>query len=218
MMPLIFAFEDPNVRLALGHTETIEAKVLHVAKEGSCKGSCADVTYGFSPLGGPEYRATRSVCPRSAYFTVRPGEPIPVKYLVSDPSVNAVAGETGTNPGFYAGFLLFPVFAIVFFVPLFLPQLRRVLRDRSLFRKGRIARGTVLFVKQSAGWTWPGWPGSSASEVFIQYQLPSGAPAEAIASCQSDWLLRQLAPGISVHIAYLPSQPSRAVLLDAYIR
>ncbi len=218
MMPLIFAFEDPNARLALGHVETVEAKVLDVARDATCKGSCADVTYAFSPLGGPEYRATRSVCPRSAYFTIRPGETVPVKYLVSDPSFSAIAGETSTNPGFYAGFLMFPAFALVFFVPLLLPQFRRVVRDRSLFRNGRITRGTVVFVKPSAGWTWPGWPGSSASEVFIQYQLPSGATAEASAQCQSDWLLRHIAPGTTVHIAYLPSRPSRAILLDAYVR
>lgn len=169
-------------------------------------------------MGGPEYRSVESVCGGSPYFNAAVGQLIPVRFLVSDPSVSAIAGERGGNPTPYLMFLLFPLFGLLFFAPFLLPQLRRVLRDQRLFRRGRVVRATVSFVKQNVTSSWPGWPGSAVSEVFVSFQSSSGVPLEARAACQDEWLLTHLSPGSAVHIAYLPSRPARAVLLEAYLR
>lgn len=218
LMPLFLMFEDPKARLTLGRSETTSGKVVHVAEGDACRGRGREITYTFVPLRGPEYHASRSVRSGSPYFNVRPGDSIPVKFLVSDPSVSTIAGEADTDPGLYFAFFFFPLFAVLIFGPLFLPRLGQVFRDRRLFRRGRVAHGTVLFVKQSVASTWPGWPGWCVSEVFVGFQLPSGAAAEARATCQNDWLLQHLQAGAPVHIAYLPDRPSRAVLLEAYVR
>lgn len=218
LMPLFILSADPGARLAIGQTRVTQARVISVASDAACRANGNRITYAFRSPVGTEYRATSSVCPDSAYFAIRPDESIPVKYLVSDPSINAIAGQREANTPPIALFAIFPLFALLIFTPMFVPQLREVLRARRFVRRGRVARGSVLFVRSKINSPWPGWSGSSISDVFVTHQLSSGVSVEAIVKCSNNWLLYHLSPGTSVYIAYLPGAPSKAVLLDAYVR
>jgi len=115
--------------------------------------------------------------------------------------------------------LFFPIFFLTaFLAPVLVARLLRISRDRKVFRLGNIAKGTVTFIKPGAIFMWWGWSGATTAEVYVKYPDDSGSQFEARALCQNDWLIRQLSPGTLVHIAYLPKRPSRAMLLDAYVR
>jgi hypothetical protein len=218
-MLFIIISEDPNARLAFGQTETVIGTVAETADGDACQGRGRDISYVFKPEGGPEYKSIRSVCRGSRYFDASSGDSVPVRFLVADPAVSGIDGERGSSLSFYVPFLLLPIFfALFFFAPFLLPQLWRLVRDRKLFRDGRVVPAVVVFVKQRATASWPGWPSFAAREMFVSFKLPSGVEAEARVACYNEWLLSHLPPGAVVHIAYLPDDPARGALLEAYLR
>lgn len=217
LFPLIVLYSEPSARLAYGHTEVADGRVVSVAASG-CHGDGQSVTYAFTSRNTVEYRGTASVCSGSPYSDLAPGQAIPIKYLVADPSNNAIAGVMEGNQPPLAFFFLFPFMALLFIGPLFLPQVRELARARRIFRKGEIVQGKVVFVKRRSASSWPGWPGTSSTDIFVSYRLPSGATAEAKAWCNNDWLLNNLPPGAEVNIAVMAEKPKEAVLIEAFVR
>ena len=217
LVPLSIVMSDPATRLALWPRESVQGRVLAAGNGTACRGfESHRVTYAFASKSGSEYRGAAILCQNSPYFSVAAGEPISVEYLASNPSVNAVAGDNRNAPPF-AVFLFMPIFFVGFYVSIFWPALRDVLAARRLFKNGRLAIGTVVFVKRRTTMAWRGMPGGS-TQVFIQFKTPDGQMAEASNLCQNDWLVNLLAPGTPVHIAYAESDPTRVALLDAFVR
>jgi hypothetical protein len=66
--------------------------------------------------------------------------------------------------------------------------------------------------------SWPGWFGNSAAEVFVEFQPSIGEKREAVAWCQNDWVVNQMAPGATVHIAYTDDPRERVTLLEGFLR
>jgi len=218
LLPLSIAFSDPQARLTLGHTEVVDGRIVTLRPNG-CRGQGHQITYTFSPPTGVEYRATASLCPDSPYYELNTGDRVPVKYLASDPAINAIADASGADQPPFLLVFLFPIFALLMFLPAFVSQLRPLLRARHLFQNGRIVLGSVVFVKRktNSSW-WPGWPASITAEIYVTYRLPAGNIQEAKAWCDNDWFLNQLQPGGTVHIAVLSDRPNEAALLDAFVR
>ena len=104
------------------------------------------------------------------------------------------------------------------FLPTLLSQIGPLLRARHLFQNGRITLASVVFVKRRSNSAWPGWPAATTAEVYITYRLAAGNIQEAKAWCNNDWLLNQLHPGGTVHIAVLSDRPNEAALLEAFVR
>jgi hypothetical protein len=141
-----------------------------------------------------------------------------VQYVAGNPSINAMRGGARNDAPPVALFLLMPIFILAMFSPMFVPQVRELLRARRLYGTGQLAIGTVIFVKKRVTASWPGWPGNSAAEVFIEYQATGGQKREAVAWCPNDWVVYNLAPSAKVHVAYSDDKPSRVALLEAYLR
>ena len=53
---------------------------------------------------------------------------------------------------------------------------------------GRLHRKGIFVTRKSIV-SWPGWPGSTISDVFVSYQQGDGRQAETVASCANDWLI-----------------------------
>lgn len=114
---------------------------------------------------------------------------------------------------------IFPIFFIVFLIgPVSIPRFIQLLRDRRIFRKGKLTNAFVLFVRPRGVFSWFGWSGLYSANVYVRFQLGFGDYAEVKTVCKNDWLLNHLAPDALVHIVYLPNRPSRAVLLETYVR
>ena len=172
----------------------------------------------FSPEPGHEIRGASTLHQESPYYSAKEGDRVEVQYLPSDPAINAINDSTASGAPPLAFFLFMPIFILLMFSPMFVPQIREVLRARQLYMKGSLALGTVVYVKKSATSFWPGWPGNSTVEVFVEFELPTKVKHEAVARCQNDWLVNHLAPDTKVHVAYMGEKPSKVTLLEAYLR
>jgi len=217
--PLSIMSADPKFKLALGPKEMAQARVISVNDSSGCRDSSAHrVDYRFSVPSGAEYRGATTLCAESPYYSAREGDPIEIRYLSRDPSVNAVVGSAvDTEPPVFV-FLFFPVFFVLILSPLYFPQVREVMRARRLYKRAILTTGQVVFVKRRSIVSWPGWPGSTISDVFVSYQQGDGRQAETVASCANDWLVNHLAPGAPVHVLLPMRTKERGVLLEAYLR
>ena len=217
--PLTMMTADPTMKLGLGPSRTAEGHMLAVSDANGCRNSGSrQVVYAFVSESGHEFRGTSTLCQASPYYSAQPGDKIEVRYLVRDPSVNAVVGSNADNQPPLFPFLIFPLFFLLIFSPLYLPQLREVLRARRLYKTAALVQGQVVFVKRRNIGSWPGWPGTSSADVFVGYQLPGSGPAETLVSCSNEWLINKLSPGTPVHILLARDKAERGVLLEAYIR
>lgn len=203
LIPISISISDPALRLAMGPTRTVQGRVLSAASVSACRGSSAHrVTYTFSPESGRELRGVATLCEESPYYSVGEGDPIEVQYVSGNPSINAMRGGTRNDAPPVALLILMPVFILAMLSPMFVPQFRELLRARQLYKKGRFALGKVIFVKKRVTALWPGWPGNSAAEVFIEFQPTGDERREAVAWCPNDWIVHILgarcrgAPGI----------------------
>ena len=218
-LPLSILISDPGMRLALGLAKTAQGRVLSTADASACRGSGGHrVIYAFSPEPSREFRGAATLCEGSLYYSVKAGDAVEVQFLPSDPAVNVLRSDSRNPVPPLAFFLLMPLFMLLMLSPMFMPQMREALRARRLFRKGRVVTATVVFAKKRMTASWPGWPGSSGAEVFVDFQTPSGERREAVAWCPNDWLLNQLATGAKVHVAYTEGERDRAALLEAFLR
>src|SRR5450631_2356558 len=208
-IPLSIMSTDPATRLAMGPTESTQGRVVSTGSASACRGGTSHrLAYAFSSKAGGEYRGAATVCEESPYYSATEGDAIPVRFLKSDPIVNALASDGRNQAPPIALFLLMPLFFLAIFGSLFWPSVRDILRARRLFKSGRLASGKVVFVKKGTTPLWPGMTGNMAAEVFIEYQVSGGEKREAVATCRNDWLLNQLTPGTSVHIAYSDDKPA----------
>lgn len=200
----------------IGSAAFAHATVTDVVDDGRL--GQVEIMYRFRAGDGRDYPGrVRVDRDRALYARTKPLETIPVQFIKAHPWENALIENT---PGESFAFMLFvPIFFLTGFLgPVLVARLLRIFRDRRLFRRGKLARGTVIFIKPGAIFVWWGWSGATTAEVFVRFPDDSGSKLEARALCQNDWLIRQLAPGTPVHIVYLPKRPSRAVLLEAYVR
>jgi len=219
LIPFSIAVSDPTMRLALGPTRTAQGKVLSVVNVSACRREGAHrIAYAFSPEPGREVRGTATLCEESPYYSIGAGDSIEVEYATGNPAINAMrSGARDDSPPFFLIFLM-PLFILAMFSPMFVPQIRELLRARRLFRKGNLSVGTVVFVKRRTSAAWPGWPGNSSADVYVKYCPAGGESREATAWCPNDWLVYNLVPGATVHLAYTEGKPDRVALLEAFLR
>jgi hypothetical protein len=218
LIPLTIMNSDPAMKLAMRPTHTAQGRVLSMADASACRSSSAHrVVYTFSPQPGRELRGATTLCQDSPYYALKEGDAVEVQFVVSDPAVNTLRGTRNNTPSVVPLFLA-PVFFLAIFSSLFMPQVREVLRARRGFKNGRLASGTVIYVKKRAAMSWPGWFGNSAAEVFVEFQPSIGEKREAVAWCQNDWVVNQMAPGATVHIAYTDDPRERVTLLEGFLR
>lgn len=214
-IPLSIMFEDPHARLSLGPSKTTSAQVVSVSDTRDCR----RLVYAFTPEQGGEVRGVASVYPDSPYWSVGQGSTVPVKYLSSDPSTNALAGTRNTNAPPVFVFFFFPLIALAAISQLFLPQLQALRQARRLFKNGQLATGTVVYVRRRFTSMRTSTMSIGAADVFISFRLPTtGAQQEGKAWCMNDWLLQHLAPGTAVHIVYDPNSPDKLALLETFLR
>ncbi|NNN06064.1 MAG: hypothetical protein HKL90_09220 [Elusimicrobia bacterium] len=83
--------------------------------------------------------------------------------MPSNPAVNELLGNSATNAPPLILFLIFPVFGFLVFAPMFVPQIKQLLQARRIFKNGRIAKGSVLFVKRKPTGLW--MPQSGAATI-----------------------------------------------------
>ncbi len=213
-MPIFVMTSDPQFRLNRGGL-TVQGRIVSVKPLGA---SARQIEYVFTPPGSLEYRGTCRCAQDRTYFEAKPGDPVPIRYLPSNPTVNQLQENSDANAPPFIFILFFPVLGLLIFAPMVVPQIKQLLQARRIFKNGRIAKGSVLFVKRRPAGPWMPQSGSTAAEVFISFSVAPGVEREGRAWCGNDWLLNQLPSGAIVRIAFVPERPDELMLVDAYIR
>ena len=173
---------------AIREKQTTAGRVEQVTRSHGCNGESAQVFYSFSTPEGVTYRGEETLCAGSPYAGVREGESVPVVYVKSKPELHGIAGSPKTSAEFPLPVLLFPFFALLVFVPLFWPRYAQLLRDRKLYRTGPVlARGKVVFIAREQSQSWPGWPTSTRSTVYIQVQGATLGSLRAVSALTTGW-------------------------------
>jgi len=216
LMPLSILRTDPNMRLASGQNATAQGQVIAVGEPDESQGRGRRLIYEFTPPQGVPHRGSAMVRSNSPYYSIKAGETLPVRYLAGDPGVNAIANGRADQPPLFV-ICMFPLLFVLLFGMVLVAPLRQVLRARQAFKKGRLAQGVVVYVRRRQNTGWGNQLSLPSYDIFIAYQTPQGTH-EAQAWCNNDWLLKHLAPGGTVNIAYLPDKPDRIVLLEAFLR
>ena len=215
--PLLIMSSDPKGQLELRGVNT-EGQVVSVADVPSgCRGPARRLIYEFKAQSGGSFRGGATLCEDSPYYSAKAGDSIEIRHLRDDPGRSAPASADPNEPPVFI-FMIFPVFFLLVLSPMFLPQLREVLRARRLYKTGTLTRGQVVFIKKRSFGVWPGWPGSSSFDVYVAQQLPSGERIETVVWCTNDWLVNQLVPGTTVHILCPSNRSQRGALLEAFVR
>ena len=217
LIPLVALTSDPHMKLGLVRTQVAAGHVVSVAERDlrNCRDG-RQLVYAFNVPSGAEYRSGVNVCSQSPSYRRKEGDIVPVLYSVSNPANNDLDESHHTLVGALIPLFFFPVFIVLIFASIFLPQIRPLRRARKLFRQGRLARASVVFVKKRTFAT-NNMSAYYPTEIYLRYDGPGGKQ-EAKALCSNDWLLNQLVPDSVVHIAYLPEKPAEAALLEAYFR
>jgi hypothetical protein len=217
-VPLSIMRSDPAMRFAISPTRSIQAHVVSSQVIVGCRTDKAHrVIYEFSPSTGETYRGAATLCETSLYYSVKEGGVVEVQYLTSDPVISRMRGNNPPNSWPLYLFFFTPVFILAMFASLLWPPVREYRRARKLFQHGRLAIGTVLFVKKRSNATSRGWSGNTGADVFIQFPAADGKPREGHAWCPNDWLVDQLVPGGKVHVAY-DEGSDKVALLEMFLR
>jgi hypothetical protein len=217
-IPLSIMSADPAMRLAMGPAESAQAHVLSNTGASMCRGAASHrLVYSFSSAGR-EYRGAATLCEESPNYSALQGDAIEVRFLKSDPSVNTLRIDARNQAPPFVFFFFMPVFFLAIFGSMFWPAVREVLRARRLFKYGKLAIAKVVFVKKRATPLWPGLSSFGAAEVYLELQSASQGKREVVAMCRNDWLVNQLTPGATVHVAYSDDKPVNVALLEAYLR
>jgi|CXWL01.1.fsa_nt_gi hypothetical protein len=217
LIPLSMILNESKSQLTNRNSKTADGVVISVAVAPRTQDD-HEIIYAFTPAGGSEHRGSCKCSKGSAYYDLKPGDHVPVKYLPSNPSLNKLGdmvNDTNGPPVFV--FIMFPLFGLLILVPMLGPQISELWKARKIFKVGQIGKGAVFFIKRKASPSWPTYAIPPA-EIFVSYQLTSGKEVEGRALCSNDWLLAHLPPGANVNIAFIESKPNEIVLLDAYIR
>ena len=216
-VPLSILHSDPAMRLSWGPSRNVSGVVVSVTDASSCRGLGARrLVYSFASAGR-EFRGVAVQCEGALHYSAAAGDEVPIRYLASDPSINALQGLPENAPP-VALFLVMPLFFLLLLSLLFVPQLRELRLARRLVKHGRLATAEVVFVRKRSTTSWPGWPGTGAYDVYVEFASPAGGCREAVAWCANDWLVNHLAPGAAVHVAYSDEEPANVALLEAFLR
>ena len=217
IIPLSIILSDPAIRLSWGSSKTTQGIVLSTTDIAACHRAGKRIIFSFAPAQGQTFRGLATVCEDSSYYTLKAGDTVEVRYLVSDPAINELSDSVSNQPPVALIFLM-PLFGMVLFLSLYAPQFRELLHARKLIRHGRLTQGTVVFVKKRTNMMWPGLSGSSSYEIFVEFLSPTSGRWEATAWCANDWLVNQLLPGSTVHLVYRDQTPSKVAILEAFLR
>jgi hypothetical protein len=215
LIPIASLTQDPQAELAFRKTERTAGRVEHVERGQDCSQGSLEISYSFTDPRGIPFRGHGTVCQSSSYAGIRAGDRVAVVYVEANPAVNGLTVEDRLQAGSFAFQMLIPIVALLLFAPLLWPQLSQLRRDRGLFRKGVLAKGSVVYVAATRDGAWPAWAATRRHQVFVTARLPSGEEKQVRACCTNDWLLQQMPPGQQVNVCV---QGDRAVLLENYLR
>lgn len=217
LFPLMILTTIPSSRLKGKPKVHVQGIVTAVREAGTDEQPCKEFSYSFETKERQRYLGKQTLRRDSPYFRATNGDPVPIIYAENEPALNGIDSVTDQEMPPLAFFAILPVFVLLFFSPLLLPNLRSVAEARKVFKNGIISEAEVVFVKKRSGFGGFHFP-ISKGEVYFAYRTARGEQIESKTVCDNDWLVNKLDVGSPIHVAYLEDKPQKSVILEAFIR
>lgn len=188
--------------------------VREMIADSDCNKKKLIIHYQFKTMGNRTHYGEYTVSNTSVYSSLNVGDSLPIIYNPKDPGFNGIEGELGKNePSF------FPFISILFIIVLIItavqmPNIMQFLKARSIFKKGIITNGRIVFVsrKKLLGNN----KGLSNQIVSYRFETLDGKTIDAKMPTDNDWLTSKLEIGSSVTVVYIEGKPKKSIILDFY--
>ncbi|MES9816526.1 MAG: DUF3592 domain-containing protein [Candidatus Thiodiazotropha sp.] len=209
---------DKEARLPFIEMEKVQGSVIELVDNSQCDNPSTNLRYKFKTAIGHSYYGDYLTCENSMYSSLGVGDNLPIIYDPKKPSFNGIEGELGKKQPPFVIFMVFPLIFLLIIFPMFLPNLKQVITARSIFKKGQITKGEILFVGRKKLSTVINFKGVASLEIFYSYETNKGDRVESKVNTDNDWLANKLAVGSPVTVVYIESKPKRSIILDFYYR
>jgi hypothetical protein len=214
---MIFTMEK-EARLPFIEMQKAEGKVIKLLDNSQCDKPSMSVYYEFKTNNGRSYYGDYKPCNRNLYSSLIVGNSVPIIYDPKDPSFNGIEGELGKGQPPTVIFILFPLMFLLMFFPMFLPSLKQIISARSIFKKGQITEGEIVFIGRKKMPAAISFKGIASLEVYYSYKTIKGEKIESKIYTDNDWLACKLGVGSPVTIVYMERKPKKSFVLDFYYR
>jgi hypothetical protein len=149
---------------------------------------------------------------------LKPGDHLPVVYDPANPNRSQEKPQDMDVAGMIAFAVFLPIWALFImgmcFVPFLGPRAKVALRARGLWKSGRVAQGTLAFVKPPS---FMRQYGLGSQEVVFRFRDQLDCEHTVSVGCDNNWLINQLTPGTGVVVLYDSKKPERAILLEPFL-
>ncbi len=217
LVAMIFT-ADKDLRLPFIKMEKAGGMVIEIVDNTKCNKSSVAIHYQFTTESKRTYYGDYVACRDDLYSSLSIGDSIPIVYDPGDPSFNGIEGVMGRNNPPLFMILLLPLFFMLLFIPMFLPNIKQVIVARSIFKKGLITSGEILFIGRKKHAAYYNFKGLGGLEVFYRFQIRSGETIECKVTMDNDWLANKLDIGHPVTVCYIEGKPERSFILDFFYR
>ncbi len=218
VFPIMILVLEKETRLPFIDMDNSEGIVDDIIDTSECNKGVKVLHYSFISHENRTYYGKYELCSSSKYSSVKVGDSIPIIYDPDDPTFNGIEGELGDNGAPLIIFLIFPLFIILFLAPMLLPSLRQINKARSIFKRGIIVNGEIIFVKRNKNMNAFNVKSFSNMEVFYRFNSSDDLPVEGKMNTDNDWLMNKLDIGSSIKVAYLKDKPNKSIILQCYYR
>jgi hypothetical protein len=219
LFPVAMIFSmDKEIRLPFIEMEKAEGKVIELLDNSRCDKPSTTIHYEFKTSNDRSYYGDYLACNKNLYSSLSVGDNLPIIFDPKDPSFNGIEGELGKNQPPVIIFMLFPLMFLLIFFPMFLPSIKQIIAARSIFKKGQITTGEIVFIGRKKFSSAINFKGITSLEIFYSYKTNKGERVESKISTDNDWLACKLEVGSPVTVAYMQSKPKRSIILDFYYR
>ncbi len=179
--------------------------------------ACARIYYEFKAKNGFKYSGDSRVDVNSNACHLKNGDSITVVYLPDHPTINEVESKVSGFSGLGRMFFLFPLFFLIIFAPMLMPDLRKLLFHRRLYRTGIWSEGKIVYIKNGNQSFLDGYVNASA-KLYFEFNLPDGRLVESVTEVRNEWLVNNLEYDQKINIIYNASRPRKAMVIECYIR
>jgi hypothetical protein len=171
------------------------------------------INYSFNILNNRTYYGKSKIKADSEYSSLNVGGYLPIVFDPKDPVFNGIEGVMGKdNP--LKIIMIFPLIGSMIVLFLIYP-LFHIKKSRSIFKKGIITNGEIVYIKDIPDNLNKGLTGMY---VYFRFKCLDGSSIESNFQSKNYWLLNQFKIGSPITVAYLEKKPKKNIILDCFYR
>ncbi len=198
--------------------EKAEGRITEIVDNSICDKQSDSIHYQFLTNDNRTYYGNYASCQGNIYSSLKVGDSLPIVYDPEEPSFNGIEGELGKNVPPLFIFILFPLIFLLAFAPMVMPNIKQIIEARSVFKKGVITKGEIIFIRRKRFTNIFNFKFLTNMEVYFRFSTVNGETVESKITTDNDWLSNKLETGSPVTVAYMEKKPRNNMILEFYYR